>query len=41
MKLKPEAIRHVHGGKDVFVWLPTEFGKSIYYKILPFKGRLS
>ncbi len=39
MTLKPEqveAIRHVYGGKDVFVWLPTGFGKSICYEVLPF-----
>ena len=30
------AIRHVYGGNDVFVWLPTGFGKSIVYECLPF-----
>ena len=39
LKLKPEqleSIRHVAGGSDVFVWLPTGFGKSIIYESLPF-----
>ena len=39
MTLKREqesAIRHVYGGNDVFVWLPTGFGKSIVYECLPF-----
>ncbi len=39
MQLKPEqmeAIRHVYEGKDAFVWLPTGFGKSICYEVLPF-----
>ena len=30
------AIRHVFDGMDVFVWLPTGFGKSIVYECLPF-----
>ena len=30
------AIRHVFDGMDVFVWLPTGFGKSIVYEYLPF-----
>ena len=37
--LKPqqkEALRLVWKGKDVFVLLPTGFGKSIIYEILPF-----
>ena len=37
--LKPEqvkAIRHLYEGRDVFLWLPTGFGKSICYEILPF-----
>ncbi len=32
MVLKPEqkaSIRHVYDGKDVFMWLPTGFGKSM------------
>ena len=36
---KPEqlaAIRAVYDGKDVFVWLPTGFGKSLCYEMLPF-----
>ena len=39
MDLKPElvqAIRHLYEGRDVFLWLPTGFGKSICYEILPF-----
>ena len=37
--LKPqqkEAVRLVWEGKDVFVLLPTGFGKSIIYELLPF-----
>ena len=39
LKLKPErwsAIESVYGGRDVFVSLPTGFGKSICYQMLPF-----
>ena len=39
MVLKPEqlqAVCHVYEGRDVFLWLPTGFGKSICYEILPF-----
>ena len=31
-----EAIRHMYEGKDVFLWLPTGFGKSVCYEVLPF-----
>ena len=31
-----QAIRAVYEGKDVFVWLPTGFGKSICSQTLPF-----
>ena len=37
--LKPEqlqAVRHMYEGRDVFLWLPTGFGKSICYEVLPF-----
>ena len=37
--LKPEqkaAVQHLYNGRDVFVWLPTGFGKSLCYEILPF-----
>ena len=36
---KPEqvtAIRAVYDKKDVFVWLPTGFGKSLCYETIPF-----
>lgn len=39
VKLKKEqvaSIECVYRGKDVFVWLPTGFGKSIIYHTLPF-----
>ena len=39
LTLKPEqqsAIESVYRGKDVFVWLPTGFGKSICYHMLLF-----
>ena len=26
----------LYEGKDAFLWLPTSFGKSICYKVLPF-----
>jgi superfamily II DNA helicase RecQ len=31
-----EAVRHMYNGKDVLLWLPTGFGKSVCYEILPF-----
>jgi len=37
--LKPEqlqAVRYIYEGRDVFLWLPTGFGKSICYEVLPF-----
>ena len=39
LKLKREqvaSIRHVYDGKDVFVCLPTGFGKLICFECLPF-----
>ena len=39
LTLNPEQryfVRHVYEGKDVFVWLPTGFGKSLCYDMLPF-----
>ena len=39
LKLKDkqrEAIKAVYDGKDVFLWLPTGYGKSICYQALPF-----
>ena len=29
-------VRHLFEGKDMFFWLPTRFGKSVCYKLLPF-----
>ena len=37
--LKPEqlaALEFIFQGKDVFVWFPTGFGKSVCYQALPF-----
>ena len=30
------SVKSVCEGKDVFLWLPTGFGKSMCYEILPF-----
>ena len=30
------SVKAVYEGNDVFVWLPTGFGKSLCYQILPF-----
>ena len=30
-----QAIQAVYEGKDVFVWLPTGYGKSVCYECLP------
>ena len=37
--LKPgqeAAIRDIYDGNDVFAWLPTGYGKSICYQVLPY-----
>ena len=37
--LKPEqveCINNISEGKDIFLWLPTGFGKSLCYELLPF-----
>ena len=34
--LKKEQLQTIRNGKDVFLWLPTGFGKSICYEVLPF-----
>jgi len=31
-----EAVKRLSEGKDVFVWFPTGFGKSMCYQLLPF-----
>ena len=31
-----EAVRRIYEGKDVFLWLPTGFGKLVCYEVLPF-----
>ena len=39
LRLKDEQERSIHaiyGGKDVFMFLPTGFGKSVCYQVLHF-----
>jgi len=31
-----EALQHLYEGKDVFLWLPTGYGKSLCFQLLPF-----
>ena len=31
-----DCVQCVYEGKDVFVWLPTEFGKTVCFEVLPF-----
>ena len=31
-----EAMREIYNGNNVFLWLPTEYGKSVCYQELPF-----
>ena len=31
-----QAVHHMYEGRNVFLWLPTGFGKSICYEVLPF-----
>ena len=30
------AIRYLYQRKDIFLWLPNGFGKSVCYEVLPF-----
>jgi len=37
--LKPEqlqAVRHIYEGREVFLWFPTTFGKSICHEVYRF-----
>ena len=39
LTLKPEqrsSMEAIYDGRDVFVWLPTGYGKSLCYQALPF-----
>lgn len=39
LSLKPEqrsSMEAIYDGRDVFVWLPTGYGKSLCYQALPF-----
>ena len=34
--LNRACVSYIYEGKDAFLWLPTSFGKSICYEVLPF-----
>jgi len=39
MRLKPEQVASISAvckGKDIFIWLPTRFCKSVCYETTPF-----
>ena len=39
MTLKPElraSVKYTYEGEDAFIWLPTGFGKSVCYEVVPF-----